>query len=300
MYLIALLLFACTGAPTPHAPGVSGPRDGPDVDRRAEATLGVPHAWHEAAGVRYLELTLGSAGEDAPVLVALHGRGSSPLRFGMFLHELQGKARVLLPEGSLPAGEDRAWLRTALNGPPENLAGDLTAEAERLAPWLDEVAPDAPVLIGWAQGGMIAATLALKHPGRVGQAWMAGGLLPEPVLASASASASPVHVLVGADDALVTPQQARATHEALTAAGVTSSFTEVADVGHRMHTPMFTDAIAPLGLHPAPAGAPPPTQMAGPDGLPGQGSKAGPDGEPVEELPDLPSTISIRKVPVQE
>jgi phospholipase/carboxylesterase len=126
--------------------------------------------------LRYELAVPGRAGEGAPLVVLMHGRGSDRFDLLGLAEEIAPGAVVVTPEAPWPGmpwgyGPGWAWYRfLGGNRPePESFAG---AQRE-LAAFLAEVRTGLPVrtgplvLGGFSQGGVMAMAYALAHPGEV-------------------------------------------------------------------------------------------------------------------------------------
>ena len=120
----------------------------------------------------------GSTDPSAPIVVLLHGRGSNE-------REIAGLADVL-PLGPAYAavrgpidvgGGGYAWFENRGIGRP--MAESLRTQLDWFWRWLDEVAPDRPVVvIGFSGGAAFAGGLALDRPSRLAGAAVLYGTMP--------------------------------------------------------------------------------------------------------------------------
>jgi predicted esterase len=277
--MLLLMLLACGGSPTtPERPPAQV-----EPDEKVAVSVQVPHELPELGGVPAVRFALKGAGADSPAFVGLHGRGSDPVHFAVWFQHLQGQARFLFPQGPKTAGESHGWLDTPINGPAPNLDREIRAAADTMAAWLAEHHPEPATLVGWSQGGMVAAALALHHPDRVVEAWVGGVRLPVELFAGADpATAKPLHVFGGDADTVTPMVDARAAVNAAVERGLTATFTAVPGGDHRFHIAPLVPRFADRGLG-APVEPGPGNDAPGPDGEPWDGTtmKPGPDGEPV-------------------
>ena len=120
----------------------------------------------------------GSTDPSAPIVVLLHGRGSNE-------REIAGLADVL-PLGPAYAavrgpidvgGGGYAWFENRGIGRP--MAESLRTQLDCFWRWLDEVAPDRPVVvIGFSGGAAFAGGLALDRPSRLAGVAVLYGTMP--------------------------------------------------------------------------------------------------------------------------
>ncbi len=123
------------------------------------------------------------AAPDAPVLLALHGRGGAEGDLAGLGDALGGGAGVLAPRGPEPQGGGYAWFRHHAIGVP-----DLPSLEESIAlvgAWLDaaiaEHGLEAPLTaVGFSNGGMMAGALSAARPDLVGDVALLSSAYPLP------------------------------------------------------------------------------------------------------------------------
>lgn len=123
-------------------------------------------------------VSAGSLDEAAPLVVLLHGRGSSEADIiGLVEHLPSGPAYAAV-RAPIPAGDGYAWFANRGIGRPvaESLAETMTW----FRGWLDEVAPPGRpvVLVGFSGGAAFAGGLLLNDPRRFAGAAILYGTLP--------------------------------------------------------------------------------------------------------------------------
>ena len=222
--LFGLALFACR----PQAPTT-----------RADADL------------TYVELARGVDGETpAPWIVALHGLGDRPEDFAPLFARFEGPARILVPAGLHPAGGGGySWFPGRVqDGDTEALARAVESAADRIARSIEARARDPrlvgrPVITGFSQGGMLAYTLALRHPELVKAALPIGGFLPRATrpLAAARRPFPPIHAFHGADDPIIPFHAASDSVEALRAHGLSITLARYDGLGHQISPKLRDD-----------------------------------------------------------
>lgn len=273
MILLSLLL-AC-GAPTPTAPARVDP------DKKVEVPITAEHTIRVGGGLRYMELRTSGTTDDSPVVLALHGRGSNPEHFAGWLQHSDGGLRLLMPYGTKDLGHGLGWLETPINGPEASIVKELDTQVDRLAAWLEQVHPEPVVALGWSQGGMLAAGLAIRYPERISEAWVGGVRLPLPLIDAATPASAPIHAVHGTKDDVVPLVDTRSSIERLTGKGVVATFEPIEDGDHRFQGSAFASRFAQIGVRPRDESAKMPAETRGPDEpWDGKTLKPGPDGVP--------------------
>ena len=120
----------------------------PLIARRAGARL----CWAEVDGHRLNYWDTGAS--DKPVLVLIHGFGSSKENWSFLSELLHRHYRVLAPD--LP-GFGNSSFRVDCDY-------KVTSQAERIAQWLKDLKVDSAFVAGSSMGGAIAAALAASYP----------------------------------------------------------------------------------------------------------------------------------------
>ncbi|WP_433210313.1 alpha/beta fold hydrolase [Dactylosporangium sp. CS-047395] len=103
-----------------------------------------------------MRLARTDTGGDGPPIVLLHGGGSGRGTWATFSRELAGW-RVIAPDLRGHGESPRCAEYTLMD------------HADDVLELLDELDLDAPVLVGHSLGGFAAATVAQRHPDRVGR-----------------------------------------------------------------------------------------------------------------------------------
>lgn len=140
-------------------------------------------------GLYYLEVVIGDADFDdpLPMLVMIHGRGSSAqIPGGPFLG-LSHPVRVIVPQAPDRLGNGWQWLPVYVGqGLVDRLSSTLFQTASRLAAMLRGLAEERPtvgrlIVAGFSQGGLLTLTMALHHDDLVGHAFPLSSWLPPPI-----------------------------------------------------------------------------------------------------------------------
>jgi phospholipase/carboxylesterase len=136
----------------------------------------------------------GTENPSAPLVVALHGNGTSEhsmIEISPWLPH--GPVTYVAVRAPIEHGRGYAWYLDD---------GDLTDTVDWLLRWLDtEGDPDRPVLlIGFREGVTLAGTLVLAAPERFAGAMLLYGALPEVPLPHAALAGLPVFLAHGTED----------------------------------------------------------------------------------------------------
>lgn len=145
---------------------------------------------------------------DAPRVLAvlLHGVGGDETQLDSIAARLPGDTLVAMPRGQRSISGDRiGWFREALGEDGAHVVEDEAEDARgKLVDFIEhlqqrfDVPPARTVLVGFSQGGMLAASAALTSPASVAGFAMACSRIPpeiEPRVPSGDAHA-PLHALV--------------------------------------------------------------------------------------------------------
>lgn len=243
--LLALLLCTTSFAARYEAPPlVSAVKSNMQVSR------------HFAAGLEYLLVEPRGTTADAvlPMIVVLHGRGSRPVPPQRAYLDLDEPVRVVLPRGPLPHRSGYAWMPVsahngdspALNGPLRERVRELS---DAMSEWRDRhPTRGLPIVTGFSQGGILAATLAVTYPESLSRAFPMAGWIPEeltPTEYDRFERHVPMHALHGADDTVIGAARTRAQLIRLRALGYPVVYEEIEGAGHEPH-PEMTERLREL------------------------------------------------------
>jgi len=140
----------------------------------------------------YLEIVTGGASPDAelPVVIALHGRGDTAEGFAALFQGWSVRARVVIPRPPHPWAGGQAWTLHghAVADSRPAIASDLVGLADRVVATADIVrgarrTRGPGVVMGFSQGGMMAWTIAVRHPRAFSAVFPVAGILFPEVLA---------------------------------------------------------------------------------------------------------------------
>ncbi|MCB9793726.1 MAG: alpha/beta fold hydrolase [Alphaproteobacteria bacterium] len=237
--LLLSLLLACSSAPSvsPATPSVAVSATTPALEEVSE--LG-------PAPLDLVERQLGEAG--GPLIIAMHGRGDSPERFGRLLDPWSGPARLLLPRAPLPYHEGWSWFEiSARSGESEALNAGILAAAAQVEALIAarSGAGERPVVLGFSQGGMLAATLAVTAPERIAGAVAIGGWLPQGLWPEqAPEAAVPLTFFHGEADEVLPLGPTKAAVQHLQGLGLPVELRTWPGVGHGISAEMHREILA--------------------------------------------------------
>lgn len=240
--LLSLCLAACLLACGESAP------------QRSHAQAESPSEPREPPTLPYVEQLVGGAtpGEGPlPLLVTLHGRGSTPASFQQFFTGMRSPARIVHLEAPIDEGNGRAWwsFRGKTRAEVAQIIHDLAEltvaslrVAERERPALGE-----PALLGFSQGAMIVYAVGFDFPDAFGRLYPISGVFFESLLppdaAARVSSLPPIHVMHGEADPIIGMRWGVGSVEPLIALGAEVHVQTFPDVPHWIMRGMRT------GLH---------------------------------------------------
>jgi phospholipase/carboxylesterase len=210
-----------------------------------------------AAGVHYLELvTAGAKPEDElPMIVAIHGLGDEPRHFSALLAGFDRPVRLIFPQALAPyEGGGFTWYpRRIAETTPEEIAVDIEAAADKLAPAIVELTKTRPtkgkpILTGFSQGGMLSFALAVEHGELFSAVFPVGGWLPDPLQPGADGSEAPepealppIKAFHGTADRAVAYEPTKQGVDALADKGYAAELVTYEEVGHAIPPNMRED-----------------------------------------------------------
>jgi len=160
-------------------------------------------------GTSAVAATAGSSDPVAPLVVLLHGRGSSEREIIALADHLPPGPAYAAVRAPIPEGGGYAWFANRGIGRP--VAESLTASMAWFRTWLDTVAPAGRpvVLVGFSGGAAFAGGLVLADPQRFSGAAILYGTLPFDAgvpVTPARLAGLPVFVAQGDQDKVIPPE----------------------------------------------------------------------------------------------
>jgi phospholipase/carboxylesterase len=176
-----------------------------------------------------------------PPLLLLHGTGGDENDLLPLGEAIAPGSALLSPRGKVSERGMPRFFRRLSEGVIDE--EDVRLRAGELAAFISEARAayglEAPIALGLSNGANIAAALLLLHPGALAGAVL---LRPMPVLSEpprADLTGTPVLMLSGTSDPLVTAEQAKRLAETLSASGATVEH-RVLPAGHNLSQADFT------------------------------------------------------------
>ncbi len=161
----------------------------------------------ELGDVPFMEVVLGDDPcEAVPLVLVLHGLGDHPTVPQRPYRDLPVAVRIVMPHGPIPWGSGWAWSSVrVLDDEPEGLRATIDAQADRIAAFVDALVLAVPVrgdviLTGFSQGGILALSVAMRHPGRLGVVLPLAAWIPPALRGDARQGAPPIRWMHGIDD----------------------------------------------------------------------------------------------------
>ena len=160
-------------------------------------------------GTAAVAATAGSSDPAAPLVVLLHGRGSSEREIIALADHLPPGPAYAAVRAPIAEGGGYAWFANRGIGRP--VAESLTASMAWFRTWLDTVAPTGRpvVLVGFSGGAAFAGGLVLADPQRFSGAAILYGTLPFDAgvpVTPARLAGLPVFVAQGDQDTVIPPE----------------------------------------------------------------------------------------------
>ncbi len=193
------------------------------------------------------------AGEDAPLVFGVHGRGDTPESFSDLFHAYGTRALFYFPRAPAPYGEGFTWFDLAHGMDEATVGANVAAAAEALHVRLERVARGRRyVVVGFSQGGFLAYALAARFPGELACALPIAGALPTSLRPKQRrtgpdrATLPALFAFHGASDPLVDVAWDRASAESFRAAGGEVTLREYPGLGHRTTPALRAELYAAL------------------------------------------------------
>jgi phospholipase/carboxylesterase len=180
-----------------------------------------------ASELDYRMFTTADADPDAalPLLVVLHGRGETGAGWMRRMKDLRVPARVVVPSGPIAVKRGRrGWFRPNARANPAAFADAVAEVSDRVATFVGAIAAaeptcGRPLVVGYSQGGIVALTLALRHPEALDEAMAIAGTIPSDLVPRDWRPHARLRDLHGTTDRRVAYDRTRQTLDDLSALG---------------------------------------------------------------------------------
>lgn len=189
--------------------------------------------------LEYLELTTGGAGRysSLPLIVAIHGRSSSPSEFADAFKSLTVPARIILPRAPDRFESGGSWypLNDVLRRPVVIRARTAAIAALIEATMRTRPTVGRPVVTGFSQGGVMSFSLAATYPDRIAAAFPIAATQYAGMGRPAVSLRPPIfHAFHGLEDPVMPIAGARNMVAAMQASGSSSTLTDYESTGHEL------------------------------------------------------------------
>jgi phospholipase/carboxylesterase len=206
----------------------------------------------------FIEIVTGGAraGDELPLIIALHGRGDTAEGFAPLFRDLPVRARVAVLRPPHAWGGGQAWFVGGWapgdkRGP---IAAELLAHADRVAATAEAIRTSRPtrgkpIVMGFSQGGMLTWAIALRQPRAFAAAFpVAGFLFPEMLEQTRvdGAAMPPIVAFHGGADPLVSVDDDRRGVRLLEKRGVRVDLRVYPGVQHELPPALVNDLFAAL------------------------------------------------------
>jgi phospholipase/carboxylesterase len=191
----------------------------------------------------YVERVIGAERDETlPLVIAVHGLGSSPEEYLSLFDDFDVPVRVIAPRAPDRWQVGTSWYPI---DDPERAAIAISKRASALVDLMVTLRKQRPtrglpIITGFSQGGVLSFALAAYHPQRIAAALPIAGMLPAtmPVFRKAPA-AFQVRALHGRDDQRIPLARAEQTVARLRKARTDVSLETFAGVGHNVPPAML-------------------------------------------------------------
>jgi phospholipase/carboxylesterase len=193
-----------------------------------------------------------TTGGPPPALLVLHGRGADEHDLFGLAGRLDPRLAMISARAPFPLGPGYHWYELIEIGAAEPRS--FAAAYARLAAFVDEIGPAYGLdparlfVLGFSQGAVMAASLALTMPGRLAGAVLLSGYVPlglDLPIDTAGLRDLPVFVGHGLDDTLIPIRYGRLTRDELTRLSLAVTYHEY-PIAHSISDEELTDIAACL------------------------------------------------------
>jgi phospholipase/carboxylesterase len=202
-------------------------------------------------GLRFMYLKIGAFDPAAPLVIAIHGRGSSPEGFDGVWRNIPSPLEIAMPQAFERYKNGWQWFDYSPSMSEDDLAAAMSVAEKKLWPALVEAAHGRKLVVtGHSQGAMMAYVIAARHPDLVEVIPVSGGgphgLMPR------NTPGAPVYAIHGIEDRTVSVNWARKTIADLRAAGGIAELHEVPGgenhlINDEMQQDLFVHVVEAVG-----------------------------------------------------
>jgi len=243
--VLALTVLAFAPGCRTQAPG--GETEEPKKAPRPESRT------FTSEGTEILETFTNDAPDDAPIVVAIHGRGDTPAAFSALYKRYGGKVRVLSPRAYAPFGDGFSWFALKPGMSDEELAKNVGESLEKLHKSVAAaVGGKRYVVTGFSQGGILSYGFASKFGAEVVCALPVAGSLPGQLLPGEKVKAAKTRAFHGDADDTIASRWGKATVETFARGGADATIKTYPGLGHSFNQELMTDYFAALDACVAP------------------------------------------------
>lgn len=230
--LAFVALFLVAGCRTQPASDTEEPKKAPRPESRT----------FTVEGTEMIETFTNDAPDNAPIVVAIHGRGDTPVAFGALYKRYGGKVHVLAPRGYTPHGDGFSWFALKEGMSDAELGASVGEALEKLHKSIAAaVAGKKYIVTGFSQGGILSYGFASKYAGEVVCAIPVAGSLPGPLLPPEKQKAAKTRAFHGEADTVIASKWGTATVEAFARNGADATIKTYAGLGHQFNQELMTD-----------------------------------------------------------
>lgn len=198
-------------------------------------------------GTELFESFTNDAPDDAPIVVAVHGRGDTPQSFSALYKRFGGKVRLLVPRAYAPFHTGFSWFELREGMTDAELGASVGGALERLHKALvPVVAGRRYVITGFSQGGILSFAFASRFAPELLCALPVAGSLPGPLLPGPKQKAAKTRAFHGEADDVIALKWGVATVETFAREGGDAVMKSYPGLGHSIHDALLADYFSAL------------------------------------------------------
>lgn len=230
--LACATLFVLTGCRTQPASETEEPKKAPRPESRT----------FTVEGTEMIETFTNDAPDNAPIVVAIHGRGDTPAAFSALYKRYGGKVHVLTARGYTPFGDGFSWFALKEGMTDAELGASVGEALEKLHKSVAAaVGGKKYVVTGFSQGAILSYGFASKYANEVVCAIPIAGSLPGPLLPGEKQKAAKTRAFHGEADTVIASKWGTATVESFARNGADATIKTYAGLGHQFNQELMTD-----------------------------------------------------------